>query len=342
MTVSTTNSATSPLGQHKYLRPSELHGLRRLQFAARQRVKGAYAGRHASSRRGDSVEFTDYRQYMPGDDVSHIDWKVYGRSDKLLIKRFEHHTDMNVHLLVDGSASMAYAGELTGDSPSNGDSTPGRIAQLAQRLCKRRARPGFRNLSKYDQACLIGAAIAFLTIQQQDRAGITVAQGGLDRPTRPGGGFRHLSALMRPLEQHSPTGEADLGEALNQYAERTKDRGVLVVCSDLLEEREPILKGLTRFKHAGSDVIVFHILHQHELRLPQELSDAQFRDSETGRRLRLNISDVRQAYEQRMHEFIQGWHRDLWTRGMDYNLVTTDQPYQKALERYLVSRATTK
>jgi len=116
-----TSSSAPTLARHTYLRPSDLHRLRQLQFVARQRVDGAYAGRHASSRRGHSVEFKDYRPYMPGDDVADIDWKVYGRSDKLLIKLFEHHTDMNVHLLVDGSASMQYAGELTGDTYTNHD-----------------------------------------------------------------------------------------------------------------------------------------------------------------------------------------------------------------------------
>ncbi|MCE9591989.1 MAG: DUF58 domain-containing protein [Planctomycetes bacterium] len=296
----------------RYLRPEDLALLRGCRFTPRRPVLGHYTGGHASPLRGQSVEFTDYREYLPGDDVGSIDWKVYGRSDRLFIRLFEHQSDMTVHLLVDASNSMSYAG-------------------IAPRT------PGPERVSKYDHACRLAAAIAFLVTRRQDRVGLAVAQEGLRRVLPPRSSYPHLHQLAGALENFKPRGGARFAQSLTDLAEQTGRRGLLVVCSDLHEPPEPTLDALGRFLHRGHEVIVFHVLHAEELELP-DIGEAVFQDSETSARLRVNIPDVRAKYEENLLAYLDQWSVSLRGRGIDYNLVSTATPYNKAMERYLFAR----
>jgi uncharacterized protein (DUF58 family) len=303
----------------RYLRVQDLRRLRNVFFSSRRPVEGHYAGRHATPQRGHSVEFNDYRSYMPGDEMGDIDWKVFARSDKLFVKLFEHQSDMTVNLVVDGSASMGYAGNESGVHPwwDGGGKTPYR---------------------KYDHACLIAAAIAFLTTKQQDKVSLGVAREGLAEFHRPLGTFQHLTAVLRTLEWVQPGGRAGLAEALKQMAGQTGRRGLLVVLSDLWDDREEIAKALSIYLHRGSEVILFHVLHADELQLP-DLGDAVFQDSESEGRLRLNVADVAPVYTQKLRNWLDGWSNLCQSRGIDYNLVPTSSSYVKALEQYLFNRA---
>lgn len=319
---------------HRYLRPQDLRRLRHLFFAPRRPVEGRYAGRHASTQRGHSVEFNDYRPYVPGDEISDIDWKVYGRSDRLFIKLFEHQADMSVHLLIDASASMAYRGldHKPADTPLRAESW---LSQLPRVRTRRRATADpLANPSKYDYACLLAAAIAFLLLRQQDKAGLTIAQTGLARFIPSQGSFTHLRQLLRTMEHTQPAGEANLAQALEQLARRAGRRSVLILFSDLYEPREPILRALAAFAHRGNQAIVFHVLHADEFHLP-DLPQAMFIDSETGQRLRLNVAELRRTYQERLKQHLAGWSAALLARGIDHNVVSTATPYARVLERYL-------
>ena len=299
---------------HKYLQLADLRRLRNLLFASRRPVHGRYAGRHVSPQRGHSVEFADYRQYIPGDELGDVDWKVYGRSDKLFVRLFEHQSDMTVHLLVDASASMGYSG--------------------AQGSVTRALGPD----SKYDHACRIAAAIAFLTTRQQDRVSFAVAREGLAEFVRPHGSPSHLLGILQSMERIGPGGAAQLAVAITELASRVPKRGVLVILSDLLDEAGEVLKAMSLFSHQGGDVVVFHVLHAEELRLPA-IGDAVFTDSETGQRIALAVPDVREAYEQRMRHFLDGWSAACRDRGFEYQLVNTAVPCHKVLESFLFTRA---
>jgi uncharacterized protein (DUF58 family) len=290
----------------KYLRLADLRRLRNLFFSSRRVVEGVYAGRHASGQRGHSVEFQDFRQYMPGDEIGDIDWKVYGRSDKLFVKLFEHQSEMTVNLLVDASASMGFAGVDGGDS-------------------------------KYDHACRLAAAIGFLTAKQQDRVSFAVAQEGLKGFQRPHGSMPHLIGILLAMEQVTCRGRARLGETLHQLAAVLGRKGLLVVFSDLLDDQEEIFKGLSLFTHRGTEVILIQVLHHEELNLP-DLQDAVFLDSENGRRLSLHTEDVRAAYAARLRRFVDGWSAACRGRGIDHKVVSTATHYNKALEQYLFQR----
>lgn len=319
----------------------DLDLLANVLFAPRRPIRGLYAGRHTSRQRGHCAEFNDYREYTPGDEVGDIDWKVFGRSDRLFIKLFEHQTDMTVSLLVDASASMGYAGlNPAGIRPWKQDNTSW-INTLKALNSKRNTsgpRPPIDNPSKYDQACLMAAAIAFLTVRQQDRVGLYLAQRGLYRQLPARGGFTHLNQALRLMEEVEPKSGAHLAEALQTLSTRMPRRSLLIVFSDLMEDRDEILRTLSTVTARGGEVIVFHLLHEDELHLP-DLDEAVFVDSETGRQVRLSVPDIREAYESRVRESSTTWHNALTSRGIDYHLASTATHYHEAIRDYLFTRA---
>jgi uncharacterized protein (DUF58 family) len=304
----------------KYLRLQDLRRLTHFFFTGRKPIEGQYSGQHATPQMGQSVEFRDYRQYIPGDEIGSIDWKIYGRSDKLFIKIFEHQADLTVNLLVDASASMAYRGvEETR-----------RQRLLSWSLDDRR--------SKYDYVCTLAAAIGFLIVKQHDRVGFSLAQGGLTQFLAARSALPHLSAILDAMEQAQPQGEARLADAVRDLAGRTGRREVLIVFSDLLEDREAILRSLSLFHHRGGEAILFHVLHDDELHLPQ-IENGIFVDSETRGKVGLNVEDVRTAYEAKLQDFLDSWLRQAKANGINYSLCSTSDPYDRVLERYLTRRA---
>lgn len=259
---------------------------------------------------------------MPGDEIGTIDWKVYGRSDKLFIKLYEHQADLTVHLLVDASASMGYYG-------------------LKKRLLsshRRKAVAAAQPQSKYDYACALAAAIAFLVIKQHDRVSFSLAQKGLADFLAPAGSMPHLVGILNKMEAALPKGAAKLSDAIRQIAGNSRRRDLLIVFSDLLEDRDEIMKSLTMCAHRGGEVIVFHVLHADELKLPA-VENGLFIDSETKAQLRLNLEDIRPAYEEKMRDFLDGWSKITRANDMDYTLCSTADPYWRSLQRYLTGRA---
>jgi uncharacterized protein (DUF58 family) len=305
----------------KYLRLQDLRRLTQFFFTGRKPIEGQYSGQHATPQIGQSVEFRDYRQYMPGDEIGSIDWKIYGRSDKLFIKIFEHQADLTVNLLVDCSASMSYRG-----------------VNQSRRRPLSWAPAAEEPPSKFDYACSLAAAIGFLIVKQHDRVGFSVAQGGLSNYLAARSTLTHLTAILDGMEQARPQGEARLAEAIRDLAGRTGRREVLIVFSDLLEDRDATLRSLSLIHHRGGEAILFHVLHSDELRLPQ-IENGVFIDSETQGRVRLNVADVRMAYETKLQEFLDAWQRQAKANGINYSLCPTSEPFDRVLERYLTRRA---
>jgi uncharacterized protein (DUF58 family) len=334
---------TAPTSR-RYLRIQDLRRLRHMEFASRRLAEGRLTGRHDSRQRGRSIEFNDYRQYMPGDELADLDWKVYGRSDRLYVKLYEHETDLTVNVLVDASASMDYAGLEGGAGLRDATGLPALGSRLSAR--RRGVKPtgdgrqptADSTISKFDQACFIAAAISFLVAKQRDRVLFGLAQGGLQSVHRPASSMRHLLAILEAMEQARPGGEAAVAGAIEQLCAVNPRKGVLVLISDLLDDREGILRALDTYRARGSEIIVFHVLHADELRLP-EAANGMFIDSESGARVRVNVDDVRAAYEERMRSFLRTWAEACRRRGIDYNLVSTAESYYKPLERYLLRRS---
>lgn len=293
----------------KYFRPRDLRRLAHVAFSSRRRIEGLYSGRHETLQRGQSVEFQDYREYTAGDDLGEVDWKVFARSDRLFVKLFEHQSDMTARLLVDASASMSFRG----CEPSDG------------------------SLSKYDQACFLAAAIAFLIAKQNDRAALSFACQGLTQIQPPANSMARLVGLLLALERQPVAGDARLADTVQRLIAVSGKRDLLIVLSDLWEDREPILRALSTWRQRGGEVIVFHVLHAEELELPP-IGAGLFIDSESGERMRIDIGQVRETYQQRLNERLRAWSEGCRGRGLDYNLVSTASPYYEALSAYFRRR----
>ena len=294
----------------KYFRPEDLRRLSHAEFSSRRAIEGLYAGKHKTAQRGQSIEFRDYRQYIPGDPVNHVDWKVFGRTDKLFIKLFEHQTELTAHLLVDGSKSMAFNGIKT----NSGD-------------------------SKYDCGCRLAAAIGFLIAKQQDRFSFGVASDGLQYLQRPGGSIRYLMQVLDVMERARPSGLADFPAAIDQLIKFSNSKDLLCVFSDMLDFSDSFLKKLSVWQQRGGEIIVFHILHDEEITLPKAVSSGQFVDSESGEWLRVNVDSIRGKYAIEMNQFIEDCRTQCSRQGFDYNLVRTSDSYTKILQRYFSRRA---
>lgn len=293
----------------KYLQPSDLRRLERLMFAPRHVVEGRYAGQYATRQRGQSVEFQDYRPYLPGDEIGNVDWKVYGRTDRLVIKIFEHQTDLTVHLLIDASASMGYDGREAGRRPH----------------------------SKYDYACFLAASIGFLISKQQDRFAAGFAQQGLKHYAPPDKTMPHLNSILKQMETVRPRREAGLAAAIHEINRTMRRRSLLILFSDLLDEPDQALKALAARMQLGGEAVLFQVLHPHEIDLP-DIEQGLFIDAETGGRVRLNVPEVRAVYQDKMRAFLNRWETQSRALGIDYVRAMTSQPYPLVLERYLVGR----
>ena len=295
----------------RYLRQQDLRRLMHSDFSSRRAVEGLYSGSHKTRQRGQSIEFHDYRQYMPGDPVNHVDWKVYGRSDRLFIKLFEHQADLTVHLLVDGSRSMAFRGFESRTVESD---------------------------SKYDCSCRLAAAIGFLIARQRDRFSFGICQDGLQEYGRPGSTMPHLMNVLDQMESYKPKSQAGFGNAIETLLHRSKKRDFLCVFSDLLDEPTELLEQVAIWLQRGGEAIIFHTLHDDELVLPKSLKSGRFIDSESGQRIQIDTPSIAEDYCKTMHNFTQQWANDFKQLGVDYNLVKVKSHFANALEKYFAQR----
>jgi uncharacterized protein (DUF58 family) len=278
-----------------------------LELKARVIVEGFLQGLHRSPYRGFSVEFAEYRQYMPGDDPARIDWRVYARSDRHYIRKFEEETNLPCHLLLDVSASMAY---------------------------------GSSGVSKLDYARYLAAAIAYLLTRQRDAVGLTAFAGEVVShfapSTRPG----HLRSLLVGLDRLVPRERTDLAGPLDRLARMLTRRGLVLVISDLLDDADAVITGLKHVRARGMEVIVFQVLDPAELTFPFD-RPARFRDLETGEDVLASPSLVRDEHVGAMNRLVERYGRELGAAGIDYVKLETSQPLDVALMSYLSARKRT-
>jgi uncharacterized protein (DUF58 family) len=292
-------------GHWKYLEPGDLRRLRNFQFAARLVVEGFYQGRHRSPYYDLSAEFADYRPYTPGDEIRAIDWRAFARTDRFYIKLFRKETDMNCYLLVDKSNSMSYRGE---------------------------APP-----SKLEYASYLAAAVAFLMVQQGDKASLALCDDAMRAFIPASGTWQNLQRILVTLERVSPGGPTRLSEALETLSGILKRRGLLVVISDFLDEIGPTFSALNMFAHRGYAILLFQVLTDAELNLPR-VSNALFRDLESTATAAAEPDAIREAYQAEIQAFLGEMRANARARKMHYQLAVTSQPYHDALEAYLTAR----
>src|SRR5687768_2246600 len=286
--------------------PQTLARISRLELRARQVVEGVISGMHKSPHRGSSVEFAQHRDYVPGDEIRHIDWKVYARSDRYHIKQFEEETNLKATLVLDGSASMDYKGV---ESP----------------------------LSKREYASIVAAAIASLLLRQRDAVGLALFDAGVRQYIPPASTSAHYKMLLETLERKESEPKTDLGDTLHDLAERIKRRGLLIILSDLFGESDSILRGLQHFRHRKHEVIVFHVLDRDELAFPFKDS-ALFEGMEGEESLMAEPNALRREYLNLFSEFMAALKKGCRELDMDYVPLPTDHPVDAALSRYLAQR----
>jgi uncharacterized protein (DUF58 family) len=291
--------------ERQFLDPAVVARLGSLELKARTIVEGLLSGLHRSPFKGFSVEFAEYRQYIPGDDLATIDWKVYARSDRHYVKKFEEETNLDCHVVLDASGSMAY---------------------------------GSHGISKFEYAQCLAASLGYLMNRQRDAVGLTAFAAAittmLPASARPG----HLRAFLITLDRLQPGRETDVARPLHQLADSLTKRGMVVLISDLLDEPERVVRGLKHFQFRGTDVIVFHVLDPDEVRFPFERA-TRFEDLETEEEVLAVPSVVRAHYLEAMTALIERYKRELGACGIDYCQLTTEQPLEIGLLAYLSTRA---
>jgi uncharacterized protein (DUF58 family) len=294
-------------GELRFLDPAVIARLGTLELKARTIVEGFLSGLHRSPFKGFSVEFAEYRQYLPGDDLSSIDWKVYARSDRYYVKKFEEETNLDCHLLLDVSASMGY---------------------------------GSRGVTKMQYGSMLAASLAYLMNRQRDAVGLTAFDEAIVSMLPPSARSGHLRSLLVTLDRLRLGSRTDVSKPLHVLADGMVRRGMVVVISDLLDEPERVVDGLRHFRFRGTDVIVFHLLDPDELTFPFERA-ARFRDMEIGDELMAVPAVVRADYLKELERTIDTYKRDLSSAGIDYRLIDTSEPLEFALMSYLSSRSRT-
>lgn len=289
----------------QFLDPAVVARLGTLELRARTIVEGFLNGLHRSPFKGFSVEFAEYRQYMPGDDLSTIDWKVFARSDRHYVKKFEEETNLDCHVMLDVSSSMSY---------------------------------GSRGLSKFEYAQCLAASLAYLMNRQRDGIGLTAFDeaivGMLPSSARPG----HLRAMLITLERLKIGTRTNVSKPMHQLASSINKRGMVVLISDLLDDPERVVRGLKHFQFRGTDVVVFHVLDPDELDFPFE-RPTRFEDIESGDEVSAVPMMVRAHYQDAIRGMIERYKSQLGAAGIDYHLLMTTDPLELALMEYLSTRA---
>jgi uncharacterized protein (DUF58 family) len=289
----------------KYLQPAVVAQLANMELRARLVVEGFITGLHKSPYHGFSVEFTEHRQYMPGDEIKHIDWKAYGKTDRFYIKQFEEETNLKSYLIVDASRSMDYG--------SRG------------------------NIKKFEYASYVAAALSFLMIEQRDAVGLTLFDEGIRVSLPPRATRSYLKEILKELESAQPAKKTGTSVSLNLIAEQIKRRGLVIVLSDLFDTPESVITALKHFRHKGHEVVVMQILDPLERSFAFD-GDAIFKDLETQEELMTQPWHVQTAYRQSMQEFLDFYKRQCRDNNIDYVLLDTSTPFDKALFEYLNKR----
>ncbi|MEO6741795.1 MAG: DUF58 domain-containing protein [Chthoniobacteraceae bacterium] len=291
-----------------FLTPSDLQRISNLQVFARQVVEGFTTGMHRSPHKGFSVEFKQHRQYVPGDEIRHIDWRVFARSDRYYIREYEEETNLRATIILDRSGSMEYGG-----------GQPGQV-------------------SKFEYATKLAACLSYLMLQQSDGVGLVTFDTEIRRYIPPRSRVSHMRTILGELEAGKPGGETELGKVFHDLVPKLHRRGLLIIISDCFGEVSNFLKALAHFRHARHEILVFQIWHPDELNF-QFKGWTQFDCMErAGVKHLLDPAVLRQAYLANLEKFRGELTRGCRRHKVDLVPFTTDEPYAKALAAYLSRR----
>ena len=290
--------------KNQYLSNDAISKLDNLQLKAKKVVEGFIVGLHKSPYHGFSVEFSDHRSYGPGDEVRHIDWKLWGKTDRFFVKRYEEETNLKAHIMIDQSGSMGYSSH---------------------------------NISKLEYAKILAASFSYMLIKNQDAVGLYMFDSIMKKIISPRSTKNHLSILLSEMEKIQAGSDTNISQALHQCAEKTHKKGLVILVSDLMDDRENILTGLKHFLYKGHEVIVFHVLDPKEITLDFN-ERVRFKDMESGRAIITDPRQLKKSYQENFQKFIDFYRTNCGKNRIDYIPITTDQPLDTALTEYLVKR----
>ena len=288
-----------------FLTPEAMRKLEQLAIRSRHVVEGSQSGGHRSPLKGASVEFADRREYVKGDNLRNLDWKVFGRTERYYIRQFEEETSLRVHVILDGSGSMSYGS----------DGLP----------------------TKYQYACRIAAALGYITSKQQDSLGLTIYDNEVRDLIPARNGTRHLRLFCERLAAHEPRQITDTGKALHALAGQLSRRGLIVLLTDCFDNPEAVFNAIAHFRKRMHDVILLQILDPVELELSIG-SVAEFTDLETGEKLEIDPTSARAAYKKELQAFIDSIREKCAVMNVDYRLVSTAESYEDFIHQYLIER----
>src|SRR5438552_767110 len=288
----------------RFLHPETIARISRLDLRARHVVEGFISGMHRSPFFGHSVEFIQHREYVPGDDLRHLDWKVWSKTDRYYVKQYEEETNLRSTLVVDVSESMHY----------------GRGA-----------------LNKYNYACTVAACLGYLLLRQQDSVGLITFDDDVRQVVPARSQQTHIDVLVKALDVSRPRAKTDLEKILRRVAETVGSRGMLIVLSDLLADREPLFRGLEMLRHRRHDVLVFHVLDDDELTFPFA-GTTRFEGMEDLSMLLCDPRALRDGYVEALEEYLVEVRRGCARQGIDYMLVHTREYLDAVLSKFLHHR----
>jgi len=291
--------------KRKYLRPETVALLNSMSLRARLVVEGYIIGHHRSPYHGFSVEFAEHRSYGPGDEIKHIDWKLFGKTDRLYVKRYEEETNLRAHIILDTSKSMLYSSA---------------------------------EVSKLSYANSLAASLSYLMINQQDAVGIAKFSEKIDTFIPPKARPSHLNLILSQLDDKDSGNDTQIGMVLHELADRIKKRGMVILISDLLDKPENIMKGLKHFRHQNQEVIVFHIQDRKESEFDFE-TRTKFFDMETGEEIVTEPWHIRSNYNELISKLESNYKSNCRENLIDYVPLFTDQSLDIGITEYLIKRS---
>jgi len=290
--------------KRKYLEPEMVARLSNMSLRARLVVEGYIIGQHKSPFHGFSVEFAEHRAYGPGDEIRHIDWKLYGKTDRFFVKQYEEETNLRSYILLDTSRSMEYK--------SN-------------------------KISKLDYGNYLSAALAYLMINQQDGVGLTLFDNQIQTFIPPRSKPSHVNTILTHLDKTGSAKDTDVGIVLHEMAERIKKRGLIILISDLFDETGNIINGLKHFRHNKQEIIVFHVMDRKELNFDFS-NRTKFKDMETDEQITTEPWKIRKIYQKAIQSYQDELRLRCREQKIDYVPLFTDQNLDLALNEYLKKR----
>lgn len=288
----------------RFLQPETIARIARLEVVARNVVEGFLSGGHRSPYFGQSIEFAQHREYVPGDDIRRIDWKVWSKTDKYYIKQYEEETNLRTTLVVDVSESMQF---------------------------------GSGDLTKYDYACRIAASLSYLLLKQSDAVGLVTFDAAIRQRVQQSSKLNHLTTLLAALDATRPQQKTSISDVLFKVADEYNRRGLIVIVSDLLADREGLMKGLKLLRTRGHDVMIFHVLDDAELDFNYS-GTTKFEGLEEAGEMICDPRALRDGYLAAMKAYLEEIHRFCAQHLIDYQTIRTSEHLSAVLSHYLTHR----